>query len=432
MDINKHKELTSKRISKHSEVKYIDLFCGMGGLRTGFENALTELGLSGKCEFSSDIKNSAIEAYNRNFNENIKPIDITKVSANEIPDFDYLLAGFPCQAFSSAGNRLGFEDTRGTLFFDIARIIKEKNPKGFILENVEGLINHDKGKTYKIIEKTLLELGYKVTSRIINGKDFGLAQSRNRIYIVGHKNKTINIDDYPKKISVLEDILEKNIPVSKTQFTQKLLDHFKLKDLYGKSIKDKRGGTNNIHSWDIEIKGPVSSKQKKLLNNLLKERRKKYWADQIGITWMDGMPLTLKQIETFNYEENLKELLDDLVKKGYLKIEHPKEKVGNKRIQDTSKPKGYNIVTGKLSFEYSKILSPLEITPTLVATDMGKLGVPSSNPLGIRKLTIREGLRLFGYPETYQLDFLSEKEAFDLLGNTVCVPVITHISKKLF
>ncbi|WP_210141069.1 hypothetical protein, partial [Staphylococcus sp. GDX8P113P-2] len=110
------------------------------------------------------------------------------------------------------------------------------------------------------------------------------------------------------------------------------------------------------------------------------------------------MPLTLKQIETFNYEENLKELLDDLVKKGYLKIEHPKEKVGNKRIQDTSKPKGYNIVTGKLSFEYSKILSPLEITPTLVAMDVNKLGVPSSKPLGIRRLTIREGLRLFGYP----------------------------------
>lgn len=275
-------------------VKYIDLFCGMGGLRIGFENALAELGLIGNCEFSSDIKNSAIKAYNENFIENIKPVDITKISANKIPDFDYLLAGFPCQAFSYAGNRLGFEDTRGTLFFDIARILKEKKPKGFILENVEGLITHDKGKTYKVIENTLIELGYKVNTRIINGKDFGLAQYRNRIYIVGHQQKYINFDDYSKKTSVLGDILEKNIPVSNTVFTEKLLSHFKIEDLYGKSIKDKRGGNNNIHSWDIELKGPVSSEQKKILNLLLKERRKRYWAEEIGIQWMDGMPLTTK------------------------------------------------------------------------------------------------------------------------------------------
>lgn len=412
-------------------VKYIDLFCGLGGLRLGFENALKELDLIGSCQFSSDIKNSAIQAYNRNFNENLTPTDITKIQANEIPDFEYLLAGFPCQAFSSAGNRLGFQDTRGTLFFDIARILKEKQPKGFILENVEGLMNHDKGKTYKVIENTLLELGYKITTRIINGKNFGLAQSRNRIYIVGHKEKIINIDNYPNRISVLEDVLEKDIPVSNTKFTDSLLNHFKIEDLYGKSIKDKRGGENNIHSWDLELKGPVSSKQKKLLNSLLKERRKKYWAKEIGIEWMDGMPLTLKQIETFFYEENLIDLLNDLVEKGYLKYEHPKERINNKRIPDISKPKGYNIVTGKLSFEYSKILSPFEITPTLVAMDVSKLGVPSLKPLGIRKLTIREGLRLFGFPESYDLNFLSQKEAFDLLGNTVCIPVITHIANQL-
>lgn len=146
---------------------------------------------------------------------------------------------------------------------------------------------------------------------------------------------------------------------------------------------------------------------------------------------MDGMPLTLNQIQTFNDDINLDKMLEDLVEKGYLKFEHPKEKVGNKRVPDTSKPKGYNIVTGKLSFEYSKILSPYEITPTLVAMDVNKLGIPSLNPLGIRRLTIREGLRLFGYPETYSLDILSENKAFDLLGNTVCVPVIKHISKQL-
>ena len=412
-------------------VRYIDLFCGMGGLRVGFEQSLKKLNLTGSCQFSSDIKDSAIAAYNHNFNENMEYTDITKIKSDEIPDFDFLLAGFPCQAFSSAGNRLGFEDTRGTLFFDVARIIKEKQPEGFILENVEGLVTHDKGKTFKVIENTLLDLGYKVTSRILNGKDFGLAQSRNRIYIVGHKNKIIDIDNFSKKSTLLGDILEKGIPVCETDFTNKLLSHFDITQLYGKSIKDKRGGSNNIHSWDIEIKGPVSLKQKELLNELLKERRKKDWAKEIGITWMDGMPLTLEQIKTFNNDENLYHMLEDLVEKGYLKFEHPKEKEGNKRVSDVSKPKGYNIVTGKLSFEYSKILSPNEITPTLVAMDVNKLGVPSLEPLGIRRLTIREGLRLFGYPETYSLDFLSENKAFDLLGNTVCIPVIEHISKQL-
>lgn len=415
----------------NNTVKYIDLFCGMGGLRVGFEKSLKLLGLEGSCEFSSDIKDSAIKAYNHNFKSEMKYTDITKIDEHDIPDFDFLLAGFPCQAFSSAGNRLGFEDTRGTLFFDVARIIKEKQPEGFILENVEGLVNHDNGKTFKIIERTLLDLGYKVTFKIINGKDFGLAQSRNRIYIVGHKEKIINIDNYHTKNSVLKDVLEKGIPIINTEFTKKVLSHFKIEELYGKSIKDKRGGVNNIHSWDVELKGSVSEKQKLLLNRLLKERRKKEWAEKIGITWMDGMPLTLKQIKTFNDDVNLNEMLEDLVRKGYLKFEHPKEKEGNKRVPDISKPKGYNIVTGKLSFEYSKILSPYEVTPTLVAMDVNKLGVPSLEPLGIRRLTIREGLRLFGYPETYSLDNLSENKAFDLLGNTVCVPVIEYISKQL-
>lgn len=411
----------------NTNIKYIDLFCGMGGLRVGFEQSLKELNLVGHCVFSSDIKESAIKAYNYNFKENNNPIDITKINLNNIPDFDFLLAGFPCQAFSSAGNRLGFEDTRGTLFFNIAKIIKEKKPEGFILENVEGLVNHDKGKTFQVIKNTLINLGYNITTKMINGKDFGLAQSRNRIYIVGHKNNIINIDNYHIKASTLEQILEKDIPVDHTEFTGKLLNSFKIEDLYGKSIKDKRGGKNNIHSWEIELKGSISDEQKTLLNQLLKERRKKEWANEIGITWMDGMPLNLKQIKTFFNNKNLEKLLNDLVDKKYLKFEYPKEKIGNKRLPDKSKPKGYNIVAGKLSFEYSKILSPYEITPTLVAMDVDKLGIPSKQPLGIRKLTIREGLRLFGYPENYSLDILNRKNALDLLGNTVCIPVIKYI-----
>ena len=224
--------------------------------------------------------------------------------------------------------------------------------------------------------------------------------------------------------------MEKGQPVIKSKFTEALFKNYKPEEGMGKSIKDKRGGEGNIHSWDIGLKGSTTEEQKKLLNILLKERRKKKWATEIGIKWMDGMPLTYDQIKTFYDSPQLKEMLDDLVKKGYLTYEHPKELIEGERKPDINKPKGYNIVAGKLSFEFSKILSPDELVPTLVAMDVSKLGVIDGN--GIRRLTIREGQKLCGYdPDTYDLSLVTEKEAFDLLGNTVCVPVISAISEKI-
>ena len=214
------------------------------------------------------------------------------------------------------------------------------------------------------------------------------------------------------------------------------MKHYTIEDLYGKSIKDKRGGADNIHSWDLGIKGEVSKEQKLLLDTLLKERRKKKWAEIIGIDWMDGMPLTMEQIRSFYDVPQLQEMLDDLVEKGYLKFEHPKKLVkevvnGNStshREYDTTKPKGYNIVAGKLSFEINKVLSPNEIAPTLVAMDMQKLYVADNG--GLRRFTLREGLRLCGYPDDMLFD-VSEKDGFDLLGNTVVVPVIKSVAERL-
>lgn len=412
-----------------NKIRFIDLFCGLGGIRIGFEQALEELGLTGKCVFSSDIKKAAITAYTNYFGDNPE-CDITKVNPSQLPNFDFLLAGFPCQAFSQAGLGLGFQDTRGTLFFDVAKILLEKKPKGFVLENVEGLVNHDKGRTYKVILKTLTDLGYSVEAKVLNGKDFGLAQSRNRIYFVGIRDKEApTLDDFDTITAKLSDIIDYSIPPVKSEFSQKLLDHYRLEDIYGKAIKDKRGGENNIHSWDIGLKGEVTPEQRELLELLLRQRRNKKWADEIGIKWMDGMPLTLQMISTFYPHKNLAFMLDDLVRKGYLAFEHPKALIDNKRVEDTSLPKGYNIITGKLSFEFTKILDPNGVTPTLVATDVHKLAVPVKD--GIRSLTIKEGLRLFGFPEEYSLDFLKKSEAFDLLGNTVCVPVIKAISLRL-
>lgn len=426
------------------KVKFIDLFAGLGGIRLGFEKSFAELGFETECVMTSEIKPYAVETLSRNFNHDYFVGDIFNVKNEQIPDFDFLLGGFPCQAFSAAGNRHGFAETRGTLFFEIERILRDKNPYGFILENVEGLVKHDLenkddkiGRTLStILYKLKDELGYNVSWKVLDSIDFGLPQSRKRIFIVGTKDETTNLSFSAKQFKPLKTILENGLETIKSDFTEKLFKHFEMEDLYGKSIKDKRGGDNNIHSWDIGIKGEVSDEQIILLNKLFKERRKKHWAEKIGIDWMDGMALTLKQISTFHKNDNLKVLLDDLVKKGYLRFEHPKKLVREKtengekkyRVYDETKPKGYNIVTGKLSFEINKILDPNDIAPTLVATDVSRLAVPDNG--GLRRLTIREGLRLFGYPEWYEIP-VKETEAFDLLGNTVAVPVVEHVANQV-
>lgn len=421
-----------------NKVKIIDLFAGLGGIRLGFTEGMKELGIETECVFTSEIKPYAITAYRGYFGEEEIHGDITTVPTEEIPDFDYLLAGFPCQPFSSAGSRKGFSDTRGTMFFEIERILDEKiqagrAAKGFLLENVEGLINHDNGNTLRVIIEHLELLGYKVTYKLIDSQYFGLAQSRKRVYIVGTLDKEINLDNFPITEKKLGDILETGLPTIDSNFTRCLLKNYTLEEIKGCSIKDKRGGKNNIHSWDIELKGKTTIEQRALMNLLLKERRKKHWAEEIGIEWMDGMPLTESQIRTFYNVPNLKDLLNDLLQKGYLAYEHPKKLViisGVKtRTPDTTLPKGYNIVAGKLSFEFSKILDPEELAPTLVAMDVSKLGAIDGE--GIRKLSIKECQRLCGYPDDYDLGVVTEKEAYDLLGNTVCVPVIKSIAKRM-
>lgn len=194
-------------------IKFIDLFCGIGGFRYASQQAFDKLGIKGECVFSSDIDKYAQEAYEANFGE--KPAgDITQIEASDIPDFDILFGGFPCQAFSICGLQKGFEDkTRGTLFFEIARIIKEKQPKTFVLENVKNLASHNNGKTLQIILSVLRdELGYHVDYKLLNALDFGLPQKRERIIIVGSK-KPFVMDwkfDITKK-KTLDDILEKKV-----------------------------------------------------------------------------------------------------------------------------------------------------------------------------------------------------------------------------
>jgi DNA (cytosine-5)-methyltransferase 1 len=192
--------------SESNKLRFIDLFCGIGGFRLAADS------LGWKCVFSSDIDMECQRAYEANFGE--KPAgDIKQVSADEIPDHEILLAGFPCQPFSICGEQRGFSDTRGTLFFEIARIIEDKKPAAFILENVKMLVGHDNGKTFSRIIDVLQLLKYTVHHRVLNALDFGLPQKRERVFIVGFRdNIHFSFPQGGRPMRPLTEILEKDVP----------------------------------------------------------------------------------------------------------------------------------------------------------------------------------------------------------------------------
>lgn len=193
-------------------IRFIDLFAGIGGFRYAIQNAAIKNNLTAKCVFTSEIDKVCQQVYRENFGD-IPHGDITQILPESIPDHDVLLAGFPCQPFSIIGQMKGFEDTRGTLFFNIARILEIKKPAVFVLENVKLLVGHNNGKTIKRIMETLKGLGYHADYRVLNALHFGLPQKRERIFIVGFRNPVCF--DWPKhKIPMkpLSEILENDVP----------------------------------------------------------------------------------------------------------------------------------------------------------------------------------------------------------------------------
>ena len=166
-------------------IRYFSMFSGIGGFELGLQNSKHNF----ECVGYSEIDGYARSIYEKNFPNHTCFGDATKIKTEELPDFDFLVGGFPCQAFSIAGQRRGFDDTRGTLFFEIARILKDKRPKYFLLENVRGLLSHDKGKTFQTILGVLSDLGYNIKFEVLNSKDFGIPQRRERIFIKGYNRK---------------------------------------------------------------------------------------------------------------------------------------------------------------------------------------------------------------------------------------------------
>jgi DNA (cytosine-5)-methyltransferase 1 len=408
-------------------IRFIDLFAGIGGMRLGFEQACDVLGIPSQCVLSSEVDKQAIETYTLNFDD--RPVGDVR-SIDEIPNFDFMLAGFPCQPFSYAGKQEGFGDTRGTLFFEIERLLKKYQPQGFLLENVRGLTTHDRGRTFKTIVSSLENIGYGIDFLLLNSSNFGVPQNRVRIYIVGLRGHKPNLtlrsdrgatDSHAFKQQIIQrSLFDCNYPIVKVkdiiettvdpkyqispEFQQQLSDAVDgvLERLYGVRLIDFRGG-NSLHSWDLGIKGKCTKDERDFMNALIANRRLKKFG-----THQDGKSLTIEQIKTFFYLDNIELITDGLIQKKYLK------KVDNK----------YNPVSGNMSFEIFKVLDPESISITLTSSDANKLGVVHNGK--IRRITPRECARLQGFPESFYLH-PNDNAAYKQLGNAVSVPVIRAI-----
>ncbi|MFH1713528.1 MAG: DNA cytosine methyltransferase [Candidatus Jacksonbacteria bacterium] len=236
---------------------FIDLFAGIGGIRIAFERN------GGKCVFTSEWDEPCKVMYEANFGE--KPLgDITKIDASEVPDHDILTGGFPCQSFSILGNKLGFADTRGTLFFDIERILKAKQPKAFLLENVKQLTTHNKGATFKVILERLGELGYFIHYKVLNGLDFGVPQKRERVLLVGFRENYFF--EFPKngtEPKTLSDILEPDEQINKKHFLseyfrkklrRKLKEQNKMPRIRPSVWHENKGGNIGMHPYSCALR----------------------------------------------------------------------------------------------------------------------------------------------------------------------------------
>lgn len=237
--------------------KFIDLFAGIGGMRIPFER------LGGTCVFSSEWDGQAQQTYYHNFGE-MPAGDITEIDEAEIPDHDILLAGFPCQPFSIIGDKHGFEDTRGTLFFDIARILKQKSPSAFLLENVRQLVTHNKGRTFAVIQEKLSQLGYTVYHEILNALDFGLPQKRERVFIVGFQEPIAF--DFPTGIGrykPLSEILEPDNEVDPNLYASERIrksrqEKCKIDPFFPSIWHENKGGNISVLPFSCALRAGAS------------------------------------------------------------------------------------------------------------------------------------------------------------------------------
>jgi DNA (cytosine-5)-methyltransferase 1 len=407
-----------------STLRFVDLFSGIGGMHLGFSRAARAMGFESKLVMASEIDPDACKVYEVNFGK--KPLgDIRKIESLE--PHDVLLGGFPCQTFSYAGKKAGFGDTRGTLFFEIMRLIDTFSPPVMILENVAGLISHDEGRTFKTIRHQIESRGYSFDWFYLNSCNYGLPQNRLRVYMVCVKGgpvskyslisdkgpqdshsftgDLVSLFDPNATYAVVGDVLEDD-PDPKYDcspgFKEALWRALDGKSIHGIRLIDYRGG-NSVHSWELGLRGECTPQEIEFMNTFILERRKKKFGHH-----QDGKLLTKEQIASY-FAGNLDEVLDSLERKGYLK------RVGE----------GYKPVAGNFSFEVFKFLDPQKIAITMTSSDTEKLGVYHNGR--VRRITPREAARLQGFPDDFQLH-PEDRKAYFQLGNAVSVNVAEAIA----
>ena len=487
------------------KIKHLDLFSGMGGFSISLEKVAKKHNCEYECIAFSDIKLAARKVLANNFPD-IKNIgDITKVVPENIEQYNILTAGFPCQPFSAAGVRGGFNDHmgRGEMFFYVANILQKTKPKYFILENVSGLIKHDNGKTLKTILETLTSIGYIIDYHLYNSFDFGLPQKRERVFIYGyrqdenidtnlqlqvkldaiknHKLKTELVEKkYFKDIFDVDDKNPNNKLYSKTkqkkiaQFVERLIKHVNENNIYldDVRIKDHHVIRNNsshknkyLLSWNIGVFGETTQEEKDLLMLLSKEGNNKK-NNVYHINRKETFPLTVKQIydllvKTKNNKDDiinidkLEKTLEKLYQMGYVRkmfyvysdttqsqtniyTEKELQYKTNINKQNEVYEHGYAVLTNKMRYDYYHYLETdnqaTSVLPTITATDVHKIGVVFTDKNGkknVRQLNEKELLRSLGYSDNYNLSNIKHTEVFDLIGNSIPLPVAEYIAEKL-
>ena len=314
-------------------VRYLDLFAGIGGLSLGLKRAAKRHGLETELVEAREIDVPASKTYEDNFGTS--PLGDVRELA-DIEPYDVLLAGFPCQPFSYAGEKKGFGDTRGTLFFDIMRIVDINPPKLMIFENVRGILTNDEGRTIKTIQHEIEKRGYSFDSFTLNSVNFGVPQNRVRVYMIcilggGNHVLTIKSDkgppdsnniqslkgDFVNVLSILDDD-----PDEKYDCTPRFIEGINralggdLSTLHGRRLIDYRGG-HSLHSWELGSRGICSLREIEFMNEFIKQRRNKKFGKH-----RDGKMLTRDQISTFWDSDDLDSILSNLTNMNYLKIVH--------------------------------------------------------------------------------------------------------------
>jgi DNA (cytosine-5)-methyltransferase 1 len=422
-----------------SKFNFIDLFSGIGGFRIPLEK------LGGKCVAYSEIDKHAIDVYRKNFNTNNETFlgDITKVK--KTPNADLIVGGVPCQAWSVAGKKKGFDDPRGKLWKDTIRLIRINKPKTFIFENVKGLYDPRNKSSLDLIIKEFKKCGYDVFHKVLNAYDFGLPQNRDRLFIVGikkHKNNKFSFPNPVSKHTKLAQIMD-NLEINKKHLIKQ---KFSSQILFGEKIPfsrnrfqksdefndffifcDTRDGHTTIHSWDLI---GTTSFEKKICMTILRNRRRKLFGE-----W-DGNPLSLKILQSL-----IKDLKDSDLKKLVKKNIIIQEEDGRYELSNTKNSAGIN------GF-YRVFLPQSDIFATITATEnrdfIATKTLTGNDPHDyknnflnqiykkgkLRLITGRESGRLQGFPEKFKIH-PNDKIAKRQFGNAVPTNVVYNLAKKL-